>query len=394
MHIVYVTIEFPTEITGGGLSSYLGNMAGILAGLGHKVTVITLSNTNERIKYQENIYVERVCIPHNKFIKQFNRLRVESFFLNLRLRRLIKSEKVDIVQYPNCRASGLFRTSLPSVVRVSSDAFLWRCADEIDMDVALKEGANKRNKEEYLEDKALIKADRVFGPSEVIGDYIGRRINKEIQIIESPYFKVKFNNSELYEKYLRGKRYLLTACSLRRTKGIHVIASAIFTILDKHPDLYYVLAGENELIKLETGEMRNGYEYVREAAGKHKDRLIYLGNISKELLNPVIMHAYGVVLPSRIDNLPNSCIEAMGEGRVVIGTKGASFEQLIKDGESGLLIRRDSVDSLIEKIEELLRWTEEKWSAVGENARKRISLMNAEATGEKMLKLYYETIRE
>ena len=206
--------------------------------------------------------------------------------------------------------------------------------------------------------------------------------------------KVKFNNSELYEKYLRGKRYLLTACSLRRTKGIHVIASAIFTILDKHPDLYYVLAGENELIKLETGEMRNGYEYVREAAGKHKDRLIYLGNISKELLNPVIMHAYGVVLPSRIDNLPNSCIEAMGEGRVVIGTKGASFEQLIKDGESGLLIRRDSVDSLIEKIEELLRWTEEKWSAVGENARKRISLMNAEATGEKMLKLYYETIRE
>ena len=68
MHIVYVTMEFPTEIVGGGLSAYLGNISRIMADAGHEVTVITLSDRNERIKYRENIAVERVCIPRNKTI--------------------------------------------------------------------------------------------------------------------------------------------------------------------------------------------------------------------------------------------------------------------------------------------------------------------------------------
>src|ERR1051326_7456438 len=47
-----------------------------------------------------------------------------------------------------------------------------------------------------------------------------------------------------------------------------------------------------------------------------------------------------VVLPSLIDNLPNSCLEAMGLGRVVIGTKGTSFEELITDEANGFLIEQ------------------------------------------------------
>lgn len=394
MHIVYVTMEFPTEIVGGGLSAYLGNISSIMADAGHEVTVITLSDRNERIKYRENIAVERVCIPRNKITKQFNRLKLESFFLNQRLRKLRKTQKIDIVQYPNCRALGLLRTSLPTVVRVSSDALLWRCADEKDMDAALRKGMTEKSKEEYLEDKALLRADKVFGPSRVVGDFIGRRLNRKIQIIESPYFKVEDNDETVYQEYLSGKKYLLTACSLRPAKGIFVIAGAIQGILAKYPDLYYALAGEAEEITLEDGERLSATDYVKRCAGNCADRVICLGNISKRFLNPVIQHAYAVVLPSRIDNLPNACIEAMGEGKIVLGTDGASFEQLIDDKESGLLLKRDCADSLREKVDELMGWTAEKRLSVEENARERIKLMDAETIGKKVIDLYRETINQ
>ncbi len=46
-------------------------------------------------------------------------------------------------------------------------------------------------------------------------------------------------------------------------------------------------------------------------------------------------------LPSRIDNLTNTCIESMALGKVVIGTQGAIFEQLIEDGVNCFLCRID-----------------------------------------------------
>ncbi len=46
MHIVFVTPEFVTECRGGGLASYLSNIAKILAEHGHAVTIVTSSRHN------------------------------------------------------------------------------------------------------------------------------------------------------------------------------------------------------------------------------------------------------------------------------------------------------------------------------------------------------------
>ena len=44
----------------------------------------------------------------------------------------------------------------------------------------------------------------------------------------------------------------------------------------------------------------------------------------------------GCSLPSKVDNLPNTCLEAMALKRVVIGSRtAASFDQLISDGVNG-----------------------------------------------------------
>jgi glycosyltransferase involved in cell wall biosynthesis len=53
-----------------------------------------------------------------------------------------------------------------------------------------------------------------------------------------------------------------------------------------------------------------------------------------------------IVLPLRSDNCPNARLEAMAWGKPVERTRGASFEKLIDDRESGFLRKIDDRKSL------------------------------------------------
>jgi len=107
-------------------------------------------------------------------------------------------------------------------------------------------------------------------------------------------------------------------------------------------------------------------------------------------LYPIIDHAEAVVLPSRIDNFPNACIEAMSRGKIVVGTRGASFDQLIEDGVSGLLCEIDDRESLLAAIERAL--VTDRADAIGEQARARIDELRPELAGARLIEAYEELI--
>ena len=139
MNICFITPEFVSEnIEGGGLASYIKNISEILAEKGHRIIILTLSDVSERILWRENIYVERVrtCYPICKKLRFWQRCLFDSYYLNKRLRKLVKEkEKIDIVQYANYCALGVFRTKIPSVVRISSDSLLWRESNKEQFDL-------------------------------------------------------------------------------------------------------------------------------------------------------------------------------------------------------------------------------------------------------------------
>jgi glycosyltransferase involved in cell wall biosynthesis len=101
----------------------------------------------------------------------------------------------------------------------------------------------------------------------------------------------------------------------------------------------------------------------------------------------VIRQALAVVLPSRMDNLPNTCIEAMAEGKAVIGTRGTSFEQLIEDGVSGLLCDVDDPTALRASIERLLA-EPGLTASLGEKARARIAQLSGAQPLQNLLDFY------
>ena len=63
-------------------------------------------------------------------------------------------------------------------------------------------------------------------------------------------------------------------------------------------------------------------------------------------LYALIRGAACTVLPSRIDNLPNSVLESLMLGTPVIGTRDSSIEELVEDGVTGVLIPNGSAADL------------------------------------------------
>ena len=394
MNIAYVVPEFVTEVKGGGLASYINNISQILADLGHNITIIVKSKEDGTINWRNNIKVIRVSVSLDNVDENVpgSIYREWSRVLNERLiEEHNQGGNFDVVQYANWNAFAFERTAIPTVVRISSDLPLWRAANRIDYDVNAEYDCIKVT--DYMEDIALINADEVFGPSELIANIISQRTGKAIKVIESPFYQRKIQSDEsVFKQTLLGKRYILSHGMLNLLKGTKLIADNIYDILNFDKTINYVFAGKDCGWKDENEDIINAIDYIKKMAKEHADRIIYLGTLSREQLYPVINNSLFCVLPSRIDNLPNTCIEAMSFGKIVLGTRGSSFEQLITDGENGFLIDRENGNQLVEKIKEILKLSNAKREEVEACAKLRIEKMEPEVVAAQVLQLYRNTL--
>lgn len=124
------------------------------------------------------------------------------------------------------------------------------------------------------------------------------------------------------------------------------------------------------------------------------DRVIYIGQIVREQLYPVIKNAECCLLPSRIENLSNACIEAMAMGKIVVATNGASYEQLIDDRVSGFLCERDNPASYLKAVDEVLAMSTEERNKIGLKAIEVTKRLEPQKIYEQYLAFYEKVIRE
>lgn len=100
------------------------------------------------------------------------------------------------------------------------------------------------------------------------------------------------------------------------------------------------------------------------------------------------------ILPFRHDNLPNTCVEAMELGKIVISTYKSGVSQLIKNGYNGFLIEPNDPEQLVDKITEVLALSEEEKKRVSRNAIKRIQRMNPDNFYKYMMSYYLGIIKD
>ena len=392
MNIAFLTPEYVTESNfDGGLANYLHRVAQGMKSRGHNVEIFTISDKNESI-FNNGIVVNRVklnnfivrfinCVTFYRFSKSVHVL-LSSYFLRKSLIKRNRHKHFDIIQASSFLACGLlstFNRPSPIITRVSSYEPLWRkyYHNRLTYDQRLAE---------WLEMSALHRSDAVYGPSESLSNILRQKEGMKIDVLRPPFLlETEDFDDSIYKRYLSGKKYLIFFGTIGLLKGGGVLAQVIHDVLSQNPDIYFVFVGKDTVFKNNNSMM----QHILKKAGSHKNRIIHITPLDHSQLYPVVKHSHAVVLPSLVDNLPNTMLEAMTLGKVVIGTKGTSFEEMIDDKVSGIIVESNNKSELYQAIEKVLKMDDRRRQNIGNAAQKKISLLSPEVTCRK-LEQYFE----
>lgn len=216
---------------------------------------------------------------------------------------------------------------------------------------------------------------------------IPRDISKEEKIISKNILKFKYKlfkniknitlvtpSKWLFEEAKKSQVF-------KDKKVIHIpygLDSTVFNIKDKSLSRDRLSLPKNKKILLFVAESvknsRKGFEYLKKAfehlkmdqvilcavgnnsieLDSHKN-LMKLGNISDETqMSYIYSAADAFIIPSLMDNLPNTVLESLMCGTPVIGFPVGGIIDMVEDGRNGLITKEISVSSLSKTIEQFI----------------------------------------
>lgn len=380
MHIVFLVNIFPAKDgqSTGGSGNYVANIAEEFARNGHKVSVVTEANEHayfiwhgiEIYKINATRGFKNSLRPMGVFAKFLKNIE-RSYFYNLAVWKIHRQYRVDIVQSVNTYGLTLFRLkNIPYIVRVSDYPSLWSGAnkEKYDFYACLR---TKRIDEE-VQFTALKKADAIITPSNLMNKLVKYKTGRTAYTVESPVCVDNYGTLNLQEKELIEDKYWVTYCAMIYRKSLLMLTELIDKLLDEYPDMKYVMIGrDREVYYKENFVMAS--EMFYQNIKKNRDRFIFMGEISdRKRLFSIIKNSRICILPTRVDNLPNTVMEAMALGKIVISSDKTSVEQLITDGYNGFLTKIDYGAELHEKIQYVMRMSVEERKVIEERARERV----------------------
>ncbi|MGB3544573.1 glycosyltransferase family 4 protein [Rubrivirga sp.] len=351
MRIAFLTPEFVTEMDNrGGLANYLNRMSQALVERGHHVEVFTLSDHEGRLDHG-GVTVHRVPwptrgLPFRALTRIAGHLRLYAGIPPARLaysaRRVAAAfhardaaAPFDIVQSSDFNAVGLFVRPDPRRTH------LVRCSWAADHFMRV-DGVHQNRSERWkaaLERAAIRRADVAYAPSQFVADYYRETFGYDVGVIRPPVLVEVEAASEPPDAL--PDRYLLHFGSLRVRKGTDVLAKALPLAWREAPDLAMVWAGGADPAEMERWQA---------LWGERVGQVHWINGLAKPHLYAVLQRAVATVLPTRADNLPNTVIESLLFGVPVVGSDGASVDELVRDGIDGALVPIGDADVLAQAL--------------------------------------------
>jgi glycogen synthase len=399
MRIAYVVTEYVTESNfSGGLANYTHRAAKSMLMKGHVPEIFVLSNEDCRYLH-DGILVHRIRTKKAFWLRLIEKIQ-DVFFLGyfkripFILSRIISLQQglnrrhmenpFNIVHYTHLMGTALLRSKVPCVVRLSSYA-----------ELLIPYGFQFSSCfERWVEDVAIRRADAVISPSYFVADYVKKKLNKSVYVIESPFLprEEKDEDDSILINMTQSQgfqnQYGLYFGSIAEWKGVFVLVEALAKLLIQFPSLGFVFIGRDLFHK-------NGVpasQYIKKALSSFEGRVFIFPPLRHSQLFPFIRKALFVALPSLMDNFPNTCLESMWMRKVVIGTRGRSFDQLITHRENGLLCEPGDIGSLLTCMREAISLDTIERNKIGELAHKRIEMLSPEIIGKQLEKFYLNTL--
>lgn len=402
MKIGFVTPEYVTESSvDGGLANYLQKTARQLTERGHRVTVFVQSDRHRRWmdKQVSIIEIRKYSLLQEIIFKRLyvpSKLRCLVPFIHhvcaaKRVASVVWKENqkapFDIFQTSNYNSPGLFLTenkNIPVVCRVSSYTPLLRSAT----------GGQRHFSDmltDWLEVRLVKKAEAAFSPSRFVASTFLRLEGMKVDVVRTPLdVDTKNLDRSFYQKNLSGMQYFLFFGTLNKIKGVDLLSSVIPEVIKKHPEIIFVFTGRDDGMS----EGIKMFDYLKNVPGMPVKNILYFPAIAKEKLYPVIENAVAAIIPSRVDNYPNVCLEAQSMGIPVIAADNSSLEEMVVDGETGFLARNSDPESLYQAIERFLQMPPEQKERMKKNILEEMEKIKAEDRIGILINYYEQVVKK
>jgi glycogen synthase len=349
MRVALLTPEHPSDNPDrGGLGIYVRRMARALRETGHDPEVfaptwgvsdtvyfdgIKLHQVNWRRNHPELRFlfgVSKRILPA-RFWREPSEWILQANGLAAALEKRHEIEPFHLVQSADFLATGLRvrrRQGRVHAVRCSTAADLWNQAHH---ECSLHESLR-----EVLERRTMRRADVVYAPSQFIAGHFRAVHEINVCVVRPPAYLE--DEPAAHVPFSLPPRFLIHFGQLTSLKGSDLLAHALLLVWEKAPDFTMVWCG--------LCRKQNQIEEWRSAWGNQAHRVHFTGPLPRPQLYTVLARAEAAVLPSQVDNLPNTVIESLLLGVPVIGSRGASIDELVEDGRTGYLVPMGNAVSL------------------------------------------------
>lgn len=356
-----------------------GNREGWLAGLSERI----LAEKNEELTLG-------VCFPTGKELAEWKgeyEVTAYGFYedtnhpedydekLEIRMKEIVDDFKPDMVhifgtEFPHTLAM-VRAFNNPSKILIGIQGLCFVCADAyLDglpehvvkrstlRDFLKKDSILEQQKKFYrrgaYEQKALSLAGNVTGRTDWDRHYT-QLCNKEVNY----YFMNETLRSNFYEgswDYKTCEKYsIFVSQGDYPIKGLHFLLRAMKDVLEEYPEAKIYVAGMcvtgDESLKKKIKIPSYG-KYLNELIHENKlqEHITFLGNLTAEEMKQRYLKSNVYILPSTMENSPNSVGEAMLLGLPVIAARVGGVESIITDGEEGILYESKNVQALANAI--------------------------------------------
>jgi glycogen synthase len=154
---------------------------------------------------------------------------------------------------------------------------------------------------------------------------------------------------------------------LELRKGVVEWVDAAVKAAGSHPTVRFEFIGNDTSLGGSVG--RSVEEFLKERIPRRlRPRFLFHGGRSRAELFRLLAEVSVAVVPSRWENLPFTCIEAMASGLPVLASPNGGMVELVTDGLNGWVARDGTASGLESALEKVLDTSPGKRAAMGREA--------------------------
>lgn len=353
LRIGLVTPAWPGTATPNGIASAVAQLAAGLESIGHEVTIlahwIDAVHDHPRVITLPERPMELTNRVLYRMFPDWTVRRVMIAKLTQAARQAIARHHIDVllIEETNGWAGELRRAlPIPVIVTLHGPHWLHRA----------KPGRPSRGpdaRRESWESAGLHKVDGLISPSRDVYDRTGQEWGLPqlpAAIIGNP---VGFDTTAAPAARLTEPRLLFVG-RFDRIKGGDLVLDAFTRIVAAHPDCRLTFVGPDEGFALPDGSRLHLPEAISRLPAAVRARIEVLGRKSRAEVAALRQQHPITLIASRYETFGVALIEAMAAGSAVVSTRVGGCAEVLRDGETGILVPSEDAEAIADACLRLL----------------------------------------